>query len=229
VSVDRRQQGNETVDRKVNKPDRLSGFVEHFPEFQSGRFELNPQALILPGRNACQHAVGNGIWILHSLSTQKDTRYGLAAMKIVAPGSLVVSWRVGMCPVAGGHPRSSMLRDTGSPHSRPTKMRRRLPPSVRYRTLGVRLAYTVRVGTLWSATTRTFMPAFRDPAQNQLLAGLSAAERERVFPHLRLVPLPLGKVLYESGDVLPAADNPGGNPPVTDTPMRGTRRVMLSG
>jgi CRP-like cAMP-binding protein len=31
---------------------------------------------------------------------------------------------------------------------------------------------------------------------------LSAEARERVYPHLRLVPLPLGKVLYESGDVL---------------------------
>ena len=46
------------------------------------------------------------------------------------------------------------------------------------------------------------MPASRDPAQNQLLAALSSAERERIFPHLRLVAMPLGKVLYESGDVL---------------------------
>jgi CRP-like cAMP-binding protein len=34
------------------------------------------------------------------------------------------------------------------------------------------------------------------------LAALSAGERDRLYPHLRLVPLPLGKVLYESGDVL---------------------------
>ena len=40
------------------------------------------------------------------------------------------------------------------------------------------------------------------PEQNQLLAALSVAERERIFPHLRLVPMPLGKVLYESGDLL---------------------------
>jgi len=41
-----------------------------------------------------------------------------------------------------------------------------------------------------------------NPAQNHLLAALSTAEQERIFPHLRLVPMPLGKVLYEAGDVL---------------------------
>jgi CRP-like cAMP-binding protein len=35
-----------------------------------------------------------------------------------------------------------------------------------------------------------------------LLAALSTGERERLYPHLRLVAMPLGKVLYESGDVL---------------------------
>ena len=46
------------------------------------------------------------------------------------------------------------------------------------------------------------MPAAHDPQQNHLLAALSPAERERIYPHLRLVPMPLGKVLYESGDLL---------------------------
>jgi CRP-like cAMP-binding protein len=73
---------------------------------------------------------------------------------------------------------------------------------VRQRTLGSRLIYTACVAPLWLATVTFSMLASRDPAQNHLLAALSAAERERVFPHLRLVPMPLGKVLYESGDVL---------------------------
>jgi CRP-like cAMP-binding protein len=38
------------------------------------------------------------------------------------------------------------------------------------------------------------------PDQNHLLDALPPAERERIFPHLRLVKLPLGTVLYESGD-----------------------------
>jgi CRP-like cAMP-binding protein len=41
-----------------------------------------------------------------------------------------------------------------------------------------------------------------DPQQNRLLAALSPDERQRLYPHLQLVPMPLGKVLYESGDVL---------------------------
>jgi CRP-like cAMP-binding protein len=47
------------------------------------------------------------------------------------------------------------------------------------------------------------MPAANcDPQHNHLLAALSAAERDRIYPQLRLVEMPLGKVLYESGDVL---------------------------
>jgi CRP-like cAMP-binding protein len=41
-----------------------------------------------------------------------------------------------------------------------------------------------------------------NPRQNHLLDALPAAEYERLFPHLELVPMPLGDVLYESGDKL---------------------------
>src|ERR1700688_1535190 len=46
------------------------------------------------------------------------------------------------------------------------------------------------------------MPGPHDQQHNDLLAGLSLEERNRLFPHLQLVAMPLGKVLYESGDVL---------------------------
>jgi CRP-like cAMP-binding protein len=37
------------------------------------------------------------------------------------------------------------------------------------------------------------------PTQNHLLDALPAAEYQRLLPHLELVPMPLGEVLYESG------------------------------
>jgi CRP-like cAMP-binding protein len=46
------------------------------------------------------------------------------------------------------------------------------------------------------------MLAAHNPQQNHLLAALPGGERERLYPHLQLVPMPLGKVLYESGDRL---------------------------
>jgi CRP-like cAMP-binding protein len=46
------------------------------------------------------------------------------------------------------------------------------------------------------------MPGRPTPLQNRLLAALSADAQDRLFPHLELVPMPLGKVLYESGDDL---------------------------
>ncbi len=45
------------------------------------------------------------------------------------------------------------------------------------------------------------MPGAREPEDNSLLGALSPAERERIYPNLQLVQMPLGKVLYESGDV----------------------------
>src|SRR6202023_2151847 len=46
------------------------------------------------------------------------------------------------------------------------------------------------------------MPGSHEPQQNHLLAALSPAKRERIYPPLRPVPMPLGEVLYESGDML---------------------------
>jgi CRP-like cAMP-binding protein len=44
------------------------------------------------------------------------------------------------------------------------------------------------------------MLGLHSPEQNHLLNALSPEIRERLYPHLELVNLPLGKVLYESGD-----------------------------
>jgi len=40
------------------------------------------------------------------------------------------------------------------------------------------------------------------PEHNHLLVTLSEEVKQRIFPHLELVPLPLGRVIYEPGDVL---------------------------
>ncbi|WNV03936.1 Crp/Fnr family transcriptional regulator [Candidatus Methylospira mobilis] len=40
------------------------------------------------------------------------------------------------------------------------------------------------------------------PRQNRVLAALPVVEYERLHPHLELVPMPLGDVLYECGDSL---------------------------
>ena len=41
-----------------------------------------------------------------------------------------------------------------------------------------------------------------DPLQNHLLAALSECARQRIFPHLKLVELSLGDVIYESGQTI---------------------------
>src|SRR5450432_108140 len=46
------------------------------------------------------------------------------------------------------------------------------------------------------------MPGIAFPQQNHILDALPPAERNRVFPHLKSVMLPLGAVLYEAGDAL---------------------------
>ena len=46
------------------------------------------------------------------------------------------------------------------------------------------------------------MPDPHNPRQNHLLDALPAAERERLFPHLELVPMPLGDAVCEPGMVM---------------------------
>jgi CRP-like cAMP-binding protein len=40
------------------------------------------------------------------------------------------------------------------------------------------------------------------PRENHILDALPVEERDRLFPHLNLISMPLGKVLYESGETL---------------------------
>ena len=47
------------------------------------------------------------------------------------------------------------------------------------------------------------MSALHSPRQNHLLAALPDAVYERLLPHLALVPMPLGHVVYTSGAELP--------------------------
>lgn len=46
------------------------------------------------------------------------------------------------------------------------------------------------------------MPEVVTPKQNHLLYALPTEVQERLFPHLEQVPMPLGQVLYESGDTM---------------------------
>lgn len=46
------------------------------------------------------------------------------------------------------------------------------------------------------------MSSLADPRGNHILDALPQAERDRLFPHLKLVRMPLGTVLYESGAAL---------------------------
>ena len=40
-----------------------------------------------------------------------------------------------------------------------------------------------------------------DPRENHILDALPAEERDRLFPHMQLIEMPLGMSVYESGDV----------------------------
>lgn len=46
------------------------------------------------------------------------------------------------------------------------------------------------------------MAVYPSPTQNHLLNALPALIQQRLFPHLERVEMPLGKVLYEPGDIM---------------------------
>jgi CRP-like cAMP-binding protein len=46
------------------------------------------------------------------------------------------------------------------------------------------------------------MPTLHSPSQNHLLGALPAEDFERLAAHLKLVPMPLGEILYEPGEQL---------------------------
>jgi hypothetical protein len=62
------------------------------------------------------------------------------------------------------------------------------------------------------------MPLRHSPSQNHLLAALPTAEFERLAPHLELVPMPLGEILYEPGGQMQH-----GYFPTTSEPVRTAR------
>jgi CRP-like cAMP-binding protein len=68
------------------------------------------------------------------------------------------------------------------------------------RTAGQKTFYTL--GAAQVLVWVRLMPSPDDQSHNQLLARLTLEERDRLYPHLQLVAMPLGKVLYESGNLL---------------------------
>lgn len=46
------------------------------------------------------------------------------------------------------------------------------------------------------------MSATHEPEQNRLLRALASEQRDRLYPHLELVALPLGRVLHDAGDLI---------------------------
>jgi len=69
---------------------------------------------------------------------------------------------------------------------------------------GIKMAYASCLGAFQGRCRRDtkMTPGPYSPLQNHILAALQEAARDRVFPELQLVPMPLGRVLYESGDPL---------------------------
>ena len=66
---------------------------------------------------------------------------------------------------------------------------------------------TITLGTVQSedgeeSTIPRGFDALNMLQENHILAALPEEVRKRLYPQLELVPMPLGKVLYESGDTL---------------------------
>ena len=59
-----------------------------------------------------------------------------------------------------------------------------------------------RIGKLCSVASPRTVSDMSSPQQNHLLSALPAEVQNRLLPYLELVPMFLGKVLYESGDNL---------------------------
>jgi CRP-like cAMP-binding protein len=62
--------------------------------------------------------------------------------------------------------------------------------------------FTLSISAGSSGEWMRVMPIAQKLPDNHLLAELSLAERNRLFPYLQLIAMPLGKVLYEPGDLL---------------------------
>jgi CRP-like cAMP-binding protein len=63
------------------------------------------------------------------------------------------------------------------------------------------LIYTPVKVPLELSTGMVSMPS-ASPHQNRLLAALAPVDRERIYPHLKLIPLTVGEVIYEPGEVM---------------------------
>src|SRR5688572_6157245 len=84
------------------------------------------------------------------------------------------------------HRISGSLRRAASASVRQRTESDVIPGDERYRTQSPKCAYTAN---------KMDKPA-HDPRDNHILDALPALERERLFPHLKLTPMPLGMVLY---------------------------------
>ena len=68
--------------------------------------------------------------------------------------------------------------------------------------MGGRIALLAYIGTedrSMPTVKNVALSGRQSPGGNHVLAALPATDYERLLPHLELIPMPLGSVLYESG------------------------------